>query len=397
MIAERRSIDSCMETKVAFGILRQQDDVEVIVEMVAHKVYRRKVDNSAARARIIKGLSDYFGDILEKTPFECHLPPYEVSLRHPNMEYGEIHTIVYPDFTIVNQKRFGRMSRVPELIVEIVNEETLCYNLSAKLVAYEKAGVREYWVIHPKDETLQIYELDEGGRYRSKINPFYRYDEVLSMAIPHARLELVKIFGVRLKALPKIYPDMAGYYSYAEYLKWMPEYQGEIIEGHIYKMIGDQGAIHNQAVHKLNQQVAPCMIEKETMLLPEGCHVRFPPAAAKRKNKDIYTVVRPDLVVINNKKKLGSTGYIGTPELIMEVLAPFNKEKDEKLKKRVYEDLCVKEYWVIDPGDRSVTVHVLDGKLKYQTKTSRLKVSKVSSAVLAEIVVDFDKVFGEER
>lgn len=385
-----------METKVAFGILHQEGDSDVIVEMVAHKVYRRKIDQTLERSRIVKGLTEYFGSLLEKTPYECHAAPHEIALRHANMEHGEIHTIVYPDFAIINPKRFGRMNRVPDLVVEIVSTETLCYNLTAKLGAYERAAIKEYWVIHPKDETLQVYELDESGRYRSKINPFYRYDEILSNAIPLARLELVKIFGVRLKPLPKIYPEMSGYYCYADYLKWMPEYRGEIVEGRIYKMLDDQGALHRETVDRLIKQIAPCMSEKETMLLPPAYHVRFPASHAKRRNRDIYTLVRPDVVVITDKKKIGLTGYIGTPPWIVEVLAPFNKEKDEKLKKRVYEDLGVKEYWVVDPFDRSVTVHVLDSRYKYQTKTSRVKVQKVSSSMFPEVVVDFEKVFEGE-
>jgi Uma2 family endonuclease len=385
-----------METKVGFGILHQEGDSDVIVEMVAHKVYRRKIDETLERSRIIKGLKEYFGALLEKTSYECHTAPYEVSVRQANMDHGEIHTIVYPDFTIINPKRFGRMNRVPDLVVEIVSIETLCYNLTVKLGAYERAAVKEYWVIHPKDETLQIYELDESGRYRSKINPFYRYDEILSRVIPLARLELVKIFGVRLKPLPKIYPEMSGYYCYADYLKWMPEYRGELVEGRIYKMLDDQGMLHKETVDRLMKQIGSCMMEKETMLLPSTYHVRFPASHAKRRNRDIYTVVRPDVVVITDKKKIGLAGYIGTPGLIVEVLAAFNKEKDEKLKKRVYEDLGVKEYWVVDPCEKSVTVHVLDSKYKYQTKSNRLKVQKVSSAVFPEILVDFEKVFETE-
>lgn len=382
-----------METNVAFGILHQENDADVIVEMVSHKVHRRKIDKSLERTKVLKHLKEYFQNLLDKMPYECHVAPYEIAIRNANLEYGDIHTIVYPDFVITNHKRFGRMTRVPELVVEIVNGENLAYNLTSKLAVYERASIKEYWVIHPKDETLQIYELDETGRYRSKINPYSRYDEIVSTVLPFVRLELVKIFGVRLKPLPKSYPDMSGYYSYADYLRWLPEYRGEIIEGHIYKMLPEQGLLHDETVERLRKQVEPCMMEKATMLLPPVYHVRFPPSPGKRRNSDIYTLVRPDVTVITDKKKIGTTGYIGTPEIIMEVLAPFNKEKDDKLKKRVYEDLGIREYWVIDPIERAVTIHVLDAKLKYLTKTNRVKVQKVSSSVFAEIVVDFEKVF----
>lgn len=383
-----------METHSGFGLQRGEGSDATVVEMIAHKVFRRSLDCSEPRSRMLAYLKEHFDALLDKSPYQCHVAPFEVSLRHGNPESGEIHTIVYPDLVVMNQKRFGRSSTIPEMVIEVLTADNLCFNLTTKLEAYEKAGVKTYWALHPVDETVQVYELDEGGRFRSRINPYYRFDEVVSLALPLVRVELVKVFGVRLKGLPSSYPEMSGYHSYADYRKWLPEYQGEIIEGRVFKVLPDQGALHNETVDRMLKLVAPCMMEKETILLPPGANVRFPNGAVRTHHRDICNVVRPDVVVVTEKRKITPTGYIGVPAFIAEVLCSYNREKDEKLKKRLYEDLGVREYWVVDPRSRIVTVHILDNRSKYQTHTSRERVHKVSSAVFPEIVVDFDKVFG---
>ena len=39
---------------------------------------------------------------------------------------------------------------------------TASHDRNVKLPAYERAGVREVWLIHPIDRTLAIYQLEAG-------------------------------------------------------------------------------------------------------------------------------------------------------------------------------------------------------------------------------------------
>lgn len=47
---------------------------------------------------------------------------------------------------------------------EILSPTTVSHDQVVKLPIYERAGVREVWLIHPSDRTLTIYRL-ERGRY----------------------------------------------------------------------------------------------------------------------------------------------------------------------------------------------------------------------------------------
>jgi Uma2 family endonuclease len=62
-------------------------------------------------------------------------------------------------------------------------------------------------------------------------------------------------------------------------------------------------------------------------------------------------VVQPDIVFILNKKKkqLAKDGIHGSPDFVLEILSPGNKNHDLKKKKSLYEKFRVKEYWIIDP------------------------------------------------
>jgi len=75
---------------------------------------------------------------------------------------------------------------------------------------------------------------------------------------------------------------------------------------------------------------------------------------------------KPDLVVVlksNEKILAGRKAIYGAPDMVVEVLSHSTRKKDLTIKKDVYEAQGVKEYWIVDPRAKSVTVYLLqDGK-----------------------------------
>ncbi len=51
---------------------------------------------------------------------------------------------------------------VPDLVVEVLSPGTVRYDRGKKRAAYEKAGVREYWLINPTDRMVEQYVLQDG-------------------------------------------------------------------------------------------------------------------------------------------------------------------------------------------------------------------------------------------
>ena len=80
------------------------------------------------------------------------------------------------------------------------------------------------------------------------------------------------------------------------------------------------------------------------------------------------SIYKPDLVVITEENKsIMSSGkaIYGAPDLIVEVLSKSTKKRDLTVKKDTYEKFGVKEYWIVDPFIKSVSVYLLrDGKFE---------------------------------
>lgn len=63
-------------------------------------------------------------------------------------------------------------------------------------------------------------------------------------------------------------------------------------------------------------------------------------------------VVEPDLLYLSNEratKVLTKKNVRGAPELVIEIGSPGTRERDETIKRRLYERMGVSEYWFVDP------------------------------------------------
>jgi Uma2 family endonuclease len=70
--------------------------------------------------------------------------------------------------------------------------------------------------------------------------------------------------------------------------------------------------------------------------------------------KAATNVVAPDIVFIchENPLILDRKGVFGAPDLLIEVLSPSTKRKDRTIKKQLYEETGVREFWLVDPDSK---------------------------------------------
>ena len=69
------------------------------------------------------------------------------------------------------------------------------------------------------------------------------------------------------------------------------------------------------------------------------------------------TVVQPDLMVICDKNKLDGKRCNGAPDFIIEIVSPGNPADDYIRKLYYYKNAGVREYWIVDPRRKIVTVN----------------------------------------
>jgi Uma2 family endonuclease len=105
-------------------------------------------------------------DALEDKPSRVHVAPLDVRLPKSNEEDDQIDTVVQPDVFIVSDRKLDtRGARgAPDWLAEVLSPGTARHDKVVKLPVYERAGVREVWLIDPIKRTLAIYKL-EAGRY----------------------------------------------------------------------------------------------------------------------------------------------------------------------------------------------------------------------------------------
>ncbi|MNS51052.1 hypothetical protein D3C72_837160 [compost metagenome] len=120
--------------------------------------------------------------------------------------------------------------------------------------------------------------------------------------------------------------------------------------------------------------------------------VRLP---RKSKNdKDVITVVQPDVCVICDPKKLDDRGCIGAPDIVIEILSPGNNDKELRNKYEVYEESGVKEYWIISPQNKTFFRYTLvDGN--YQASKLMITGDVIETPILPGFQLDLTELFDE--
>ncbi len=106
------------------------------------------------------------GNYLDGKKCEVYPAPFGVRLFEKDGDTpGDINTIVEPDISIVcDRSKLDEhgCKGAPDMIVEVLSPSTLRHDRFVKLGLYQRAGVREYWIVEPETKTVQVYTLENG-------------------------------------------------------------------------------------------------------------------------------------------------------------------------------------------------------------------------------------------
>ena len=148
------------------------------------------------------------------------------------------------------------------------------------------------------------------------------------------------------------------HYSYADYLQWPDETRYELIDGEAFLMSPAPLVEHQEVAGEVYYQL-------RNQLDGQPCRPYIAPVDVRLPRKDeadaaIDTVVQPDILVVCDPRKIDRRGVRGAPDWVLEVLSPSTAAHDQIAKRRTYERAGVREYWLVHPGDRTLTVYLLD-------------------------------------
>lgn len=153
--------------------------------------------------------------------------------------------------------------------------------------------------------------------------------------------------------------DLNKTYSYADYLTWQFQEKLELIKGKIFKMSPAPSTTHQRISGRLHGRLFNFFEPHPCNLFAAPFDVRLLDKKKSTLDKEIYTVVQPDLCVICDETKIDERGGIGAPDLVIEILSPGNSNKEMKYKFDLYEEAGVLEYWIVNPADKTVFIYVL--------------------------------------
>ena len=145
-------------------------------EIIYGKAYRKEGEvygmSPGARAshqRVSRRILTEFEIYLRGKTCEVFHPPFDVVLPEDEENIETATNTVQPDIMVIcdGSKIFQDKCCLgaPDLIIEILSKSTASNDMKKKRLLYEKFGVKEYWIVDPVHEIVQVYKLISPRKY----------------------------------------------------------------------------------------------------------------------------------------------------------------------------------------------------------------------------------------
>ena len=130
----------------------------------------------------------------------------------------------------------------------------------------------------------------------------------------------------------------------------------EVFDGIVYDM-ASPSQIHQALSMELSNILYNYIKTKK-----QSCQVFSAPFDVKLSDNPL-TIVQPDIMIVCDRNKLDEKRCNGAPDFIIEIVSPGNPSDDYIRKLYYYNNFGVREYWIVDPKRRMITVNYFEGDL----------------------------------
>jgi Uma2 family endonuclease len=140
-------------------------------------------------------------------------------------------------------------------------------------------------------------------------------------------------------------------YTYQDYLMLPDDQRYELIEGELV-MPPSPVPYHQWLLKNIAFDLEKFIREKKTgKIFYAPCDVYL----------DNENVLQPDILYISKERLtiIGKKNIQGAPDLVIEILSESTAYRDMVKKKKLYAHFGVKEYWLVDPGEKTVEIYSL--------------------------------------
>lgn len=157
--------------------------------------------------------------------------------------------------------------------------------------------------------------------------------------------------------------------------------RAELIDGEMFMMASPMFT-HQSLLIWISVKIGQYITEKKG-----SCEV-IPAPFSVYIADDRHNYVEPDIIVVCDQEKLDEKGCHGAPDWIIEIVSPSSKYMDYVRKLTLYQNTGVREYWLVDPGRRCITVYGFERKEGPEQYSFS---DKVKAGIYEDFWIDFSE------
>lgn len=133
---------------------------------------------------------------LEGKKCRVYSAPFAVRLFEKDGDTPEdVDTMVEPDISVVcdsSKLDDAGCKGAPDLVMEILSPSTMRHDRFTKFNLYQRAGIREYWIVDPSSKSIQVFVLEDGNY---KAQDFGTVGDIIKVnVLDSCFIELSKVF-----------------------------------------------------------------------------------------------------------------------------------------------------------------------------------------------------------
>ena len=166
------------------------------VELIKGKIFKMSPAPNPYHQVLAGDIHTLLNVFLRKKPCRPFMAPFDVRLVRKSTIDADVVNVLQPDICVVcDPKKIDRRGCIgaPDIVVEVLSPGNSVKELKYKYEVYEEAGVKEYWVVSPQNQTFLIYVLIDDKFQQLPIKT--PGDIVTSSVLTGFTIDLTDLFG----------------------------------------------------------------------------------------------------------------------------------------------------------------------------------------------------------
>ena len=168
------------------------------LELIKGKIFRMSPAPTGNHQKVSFNISGELYIFLKDKSCEAYTAPFDVRLVKDETSDKEVSTVVQPDICVICDLTKVADTRSclgsPDIMVEVLSPGNSKKQLKIKYDLYEEFGVKEYWIVYPKEQSMLQYFRNSDGRFVTNRGPLISGDTLTTPILPGFKLEIEDVF-----------------------------------------------------------------------------------------------------------------------------------------------------------------------------------------------------------